>query len=187
MGWLYGAENFQLKICASVEICSLVESYGFEKPAIAKPQNAGCNFIKSFPMKNKTPFLLLFFVNFLFSQTTRVYYQFTYQPNKTDTLKQTELQILLFNNEKSSFQSYKQLQRDSLIAVSLEYKNKSGEFSHNDENFNKSIANQYIIETNIKEKSIQFTDISGEMLKDILEREKREIEKNNYYNNLIEI
>ncbi|QBO59016.1 GLPGLI family protein [Chryseobacterium salivictor] len=115
-------------------------------------------------MKNIIPFLLLFSVNFLFSQTTRVYYQFTYKPNKTDTLKQTELQVLLFNNERSSFQSYKQLQRDSLISVSLEYKNKSGEFSHNDQNFTKSIINQYIIETNIKEKSLQFTDILGNQI-----------------------
>ncbi len=41
-----GAKRHQFTFCASIKICILVESFGFDLPAIAKPRNVTCNAIK---------------------------------------------------------------------------------------------------------------------------------------------
>ena len=43
--WKRRAERQKFKFCSSVEICILVESFGFDLPAIAKPQNVGGNLV----------------------------------------------------------------------------------------------------------------------------------------------
>ncbi len=91
---------------------------------------------------------IVFCLNLTVAQTTRVYYEFTYKPNKTDSAKEKEIQILIFDHQKSTFQSHDQLQRDSLLAASMEYMG-SGNSHMLEENFRKNIRNQYIIQTDI--------------------------------------
>ena len=41
-----GAKRHQFTFCASIKICILVESFGFDLPAIAKPRNVVRNLTK---------------------------------------------------------------------------------------------------------------------------------------------
>ncbi len=127
---------------------------------------------------------IVFCLNLTVAQTTRVYYEFTYKPNKTDSAKEKEIQILIFDHQKSTFQSHDQLQRDSLLAASMEYMG-SGNSHMREENFRKNIRNQYIIQTDIDTSTLHFTEILGNQLSASysenntinwkLENEKREI------------
>lgn len=125
----------------------------------AKLQIVSLNSPKHLLMKKSLLLVLSLFPLLFLSQINRAYYQFTYKPNKTDTLKEKILQVLIFSSEKSTFQSYRNLQRDSLFAISLANKNKSGEFLNNDENFSTSMRNQYVISTDLREKNIVFKEI----------------------------
>lgn len=114
-------------------------------------------------MKKFFGFVTLILSVSLFCQTiNRAYYKFTYKPNLSDTLKKRELQVLIFDNEKSTFQSHKVLRRDSLFATSLAHKEKTGYFLNNDQLFFTPIDNQYIITTNIKNQELIFKDIIGD-------------------------
>lgn len=66
-------------------------------------------------MKRLCTITVLLFCLIIQAQTYRVYYEHIYRPNKVDTLKINELQVLILNKEKSSFQKYKTLKNDSLI------------------------------------------------------------------------
>ncbi|MCJ8498160.1 GLPGLI family protein [Chryseobacterium salipaludis] len=90
----------------------------------------------------------------------------------------------MFDHQKSTFQSHDQLQRDSLLAASMEYMG-SGNSHMLEENFRKNIRNQYIIQTDIDTSTLHFTEILGNQLSASysenntinwkLENEKREI------------
>lgn len=70
----------------------------------------------------KKIFFLIFFLSFceMFmaqkeEKAIRVIYELKYQPNKKDTLKNTEEMVLFLSKSKSIFQSYIMYQRDSIL------------------------------------------------------------------------
>ena len=113
-----------------------------------------------------TKFFTAFFLGIFalyFSQTTRVYYTLKYQPNKTDTLKRTQLQVLLFNKDTSTFQSHEVLRRDSVFSVFHSNKEKYSSLNDNDEIYTKSFEYNYIIITQPKSQNIIFKDVISDM------------------------
>lgn len=65
-------------------------------------------------------FIFFLFCDLTYGQTFRVYYNLTYKPNKTDTIRKTRMDILIFNKTRSSFQPYEIMHNDSLFAINRE-------------------------------------------------------------------
>lgn len=101
-------------------------------------------------------------IQYTFSQQLRFYYELSYLPCTKCIEKKTEINILSVRDNKSVFQSYGQLQKDSIFIDHSEQKKEYGITTEIGNIMIKEMNHTFIISKNYDSKELYFKDIVGE-------------------------